>query len=258
LIWSIIARCLLSVASRVMLAHLGRILCMAIVLGAAPLSGTSADLTASVAALSDFRFRGVSLSDRQPALQAGLDWSHASGAMAGVLASTVRLGPADHKDSGVAGQAYVGWSGAWTQTLTWGGGAAFYAFPRQPKLGSLDYSELFLRVGAEDLQLGVYGSDSYFGSGAPSAYLAVSAGRDLRDRLRLFAHVGWLWTGAAEPGYYFYDRTRRFDASLGAQLDLRWVSVELSIVGATTSDNGCDANHNACQPSVIFALKKVF
>jgi hypothetical protein len=178
--------------------------------------------------------------------------------MAGVLASTVRLGRADEKDSGVAGQAYIGWSGAWTQTLTWGGGVAWYAFPRPPGLGSLDYPELFLRLGADDAQLGLYASNSYFGSGAPSTYLSVSAGRDLRDRLRLFAHAGWLWTGAAEPGYYFYDHTRRLDARLGAQLDLRWASIELSVVGATTSDNGCEANRRACEPGVIVALKKVF
>jgi hypothetical protein len=178
--------------------------------------------------------------------------------MAGVLASTVRLGRAGETQSGVAGQGYIGWSGAWTKTVTWGGGVAVYAFPPQPHLGSLDYPELFLRLGAEDAQLGLYASNSYFGSGAPSAYLSVSAGRDLMDRLRLFAHVGWLWTGAAEPGYYFYDHTRRLDARLGAQLDLRWASVELSVVGATTSDNGCKGNHRACEPGVVLALKKEF
>jgi len=241
-----------------MLAHPDRWLCLGLLLWAAPLIGGAADLTASVAALSDFRFRGVSLSDREPALQAGADWSQASGFMAGVLASTVRLGPTGDTRSGVAGQGYIGWSGAWKRTVTWGGGVAVYAFPSQPGLGSLDYPELFLRLGAEDAQLGLYASNSYFGSGAPSAYVSISAGRDLRERLRLFAHVGWLSTGAAEPGYYFYDHTRRLDASVGAQLDLRWASVELSVVGATTSDNGCRRNDRACEPGVVLSLKKVF
>jgi uncharacterized protein (TIGR02001 family) len=241
-----------------MLAYRNRLLCVGLLVCAAPLTGRSADLTGSLTALSDFRFRGVSLSDRQPALQAGLDWSNASGFMAGVLASTVRLGRADEMVSGVAGQGYIGWSRARTQAVTWGGGVAFYAFPRQPELGSLNYPELFLHVSTDQAQLGLYASNSYFGSGAPSAYASVSAGREVRDGLRLFVHVGWLWTGAADPGYDFYDRTRRLDARLGAQLDLRWASIELSVVGATTNDNGCEADRRACEPGVILALKKVF
>jgi uncharacterized protein (TIGR02001 family) len=233
-------------------------LCFGILLWALPATARPADLTASVAALSDFRFRGVSLSDREPALQAGVDWSHPNGAIAGALLSTVNPGPAGETRRGVAGLGYLGWSGAWTEAVKWSGGVALYAFPRQPEVGSLNYRELFLRAGTEDLQFGLYGSNSYFDSGAPSVYVSVAAGHDVGERLRLFMHVGWLWTGSAEPDYFFYDRAQRFDLHLGTHFDLRWASVELSLVGTTNHDNWCRADHRVCELGPVLEFRAQF
>lgn len=47
------------------------------------------DLSAEAVAVSDYRFRGVSLSERDPALQGSLDLEHESGFHAGVWASTL-------------------------------------------------------------------------------------------------------------------------------------------------------------------------
>ncbi|HVL55380.1 MAG TPA: TorF family putative porin, partial [Burkholderiaceae bacterium] len=46
-------------------------------------------LTANVALVSDYRFRGISQSFRQPALQGGFDWAHPSGAYLGNWNSSV-------------------------------------------------------------------------------------------------------------------------------------------------------------------------
>lgn len=50
---------------------------------------SSVTVEGGVAAVSDYRFRGVSLSDRKPALQADLTVSHKSGAYASVFVSTI-------------------------------------------------------------------------------------------------------------------------------------------------------------------------
>lgn len=47
------------------------------------------DLSANIAVVSDYRFRGISLSDRDPALQGGVDASIPLGFFAGAWASTV-------------------------------------------------------------------------------------------------------------------------------------------------------------------------
>ncbi len=47
------------------------------------------DLSSTVSVVSDYRFRGISLSNRKPAVQASVDLEHASGVYAGVWASNI-------------------------------------------------------------------------------------------------------------------------------------------------------------------------
>jgi uncharacterized protein (TIGR02001 family) len=55
-----------------------------------PPTGSGLDLSGSLTALSDYRFRGVSRSDEDPAVQARLTLSHDSGLYAGVTATTLK------------------------------------------------------------------------------------------------------------------------------------------------------------------------
>lgn len=57
--------------------------------GASPAFASSVAVDADLTAVSDYRFRGLSLSDRKPALQAGLTVSHESGLYGGVFTSTI-------------------------------------------------------------------------------------------------------------------------------------------------------------------------
>jgi uncharacterized protein (TIGR02001 family) len=63
------------------------VLLVAMSAGLAHASSVTAE--GGLAAVSDYRFRGLSLSDRKPALQADLTVSHKSGAYASVFASTI-------------------------------------------------------------------------------------------------------------------------------------------------------------------------
>jgi uncharacterized protein (TIGR02001 family) len=214
-----------------------------------------ADVGLSVAALSDYRFRGVSLTDGQPAVQASADWSHGSGLFVGALLSTVRLGHAGEV-SGLGTQAYAGLSRPLTPSLSWSTGVAAYLFPSLPQVGSPDYAELFARLGSGRLQAGVHLSNSYFGSGANSAYLSLSASLGLRDGITAVSHLGWLVTGSARSGYYFYDKEQRVDGRLGVALDARYFTAELSVVAATTDNATCRAQRQTCAATVVLVLRK--
>src|SRR5690348_2212837 len=52
-----------------------------------------AGVSGSVALTSDYRFRGITLSDGLPALQLDVDWSAPQGWYAGAFASSARLAP---------------------------------------------------------------------------------------------------------------------------------------------------------------------
>jgi uncharacterized protein (TIGR02001 family) len=69
-------------------------------------------VSSDVAIVSDYRFRGWSLSDDKPALQVEADVSHASGLYAGVFASSIREYGVDADGDGATAEVdlYGGWA----------------------------------------------------------------------------------------------------------------------------------------------------
>lgn len=66
------------------------------------------EISANVAVVSDYRFRGLSLSDRDPAVQGGIDITHESGLFVGTWASSI----ADYGGSNVELDIYGGYAGS--------------------------------------------------------------------------------------------------------------------------------------------------
>jgi uncharacterized protein (TIGR02001 family) len=216
----------------------------------------SADVSGALALVSDYRFRGVSQSGGEPSLQVNLDWSHPGGVFAGVLASTVKLGRTEPV-SGVGLQAYAGYSGSLTSRVAWSGGLSAYVFPSVAQ-GSIDYQEIFLRVGSERWRAGLYLSHDYYGSGAPSAYVTISASHPLGDAVRVFAHAGWLGTGTPDQTYRVGEPTRRLDGRIGVAWDFGFATAEVGVVGATGDNDLCRADPSACKPAAVVAVRKTF
>jgi len=215
-----------------------------------------ADITGEVALLSDYRFRGLTLSDGRPSLQANLDWSGGNGWFAGIVASTVRLGRSETV-AGIAGQGYLGYGGRLTRTSAWSGGLSAYTFPSTGR-GSTDYQEGFLRAGSERWQAGLYLSPDYYAGGTPSAYLSISTSRPIGERFRAFAQAGWLVTGRPDDAQPSDRRSQRFDARVGLAWDLGIVIAEASIVGVTRDNDRCRSDPDACKATVVVGLRKLF
>ena len=77
--------------------------------GAAPAAAQpSVDLSANIGLVSDYRFRGLSLSDRGPALQGGVDLEAEMGLFAGTWVSTI----ADYGGAHVEVDLYAGYRGS--------------------------------------------------------------------------------------------------------------------------------------------------
>src|SRR5262245_25036682 len=70
----------------------------------------SAQLSGTLAGVTDYRYRGVTFSDRRPAAQAGLTYDDASGWYAGAFGSTVRLDPPGGASSKFQAIAYAGYA----------------------------------------------------------------------------------------------------------------------------------------------------
>jgi uncharacterized protein (TIGR02001 family) len=96
------------------------------------------DVTATVTFVSDYRFRGVSLSSKDPALQAGLTVAHESGAYVGVWTSTI----AENTGSDVELDLFAGFSGG--EAITYDIGATYYVYPG---VSDFNYVETTGKVG---------------------------------------------------------------------------------------------------------------
>ena len=193
---------------------------------AAALPGVSSaqGLTANVAVVSDYRFRGVSQSFRRPALQGGADWAHDSGFYVGTWASTV------DKDfltdtAGVEWDIYGGYKfpigAGWTGDV----GLLQYLYP-----GESLWNTTELYVGASWEWFSVKYSHSIsddtfgFADSRGSGYLDLTAAYPLRDDLKLIAHAG-------HQRFHNYSDASYTDYRLGATYDWKGFTWGASVVG---------------------------
>lgn len=96
-------------------------------------------LTGGVAVVSDYRFRGVSLTDKDFAVQPYLTVKHESGLYAGVWASNLSENAGDDLEVDL----YAGFSGG--EELTYDIGATYYVYPG---VSSFNYLEVTGKLGS--------------------------------------------------------------------------------------------------------------
>ncbi|MXP47302.1 hypothetical protein GRI43_07840 [Altererythrobacter luteolus] len=102
------------------------------------------ELSGNVALVSDYRFRGVSFSDGDIALQGGIDLGHSSGFYVGTWASTISGGSAFGE---LELDVYGGWNGDVAEGLTFDVGLLYYIYPTGDIPGvDTDYFEPYASI----------------------------------------------------------------------------------------------------------------
>jgi len=101
-------------------------------------------VSGNVALVSDYRFRGVSLSAGDPAIQGGIDIGHSSGFYIGTWGSSIE-GGASYGEMEL--DIYAGWSGTLTPGLDLDVGLLYYAYPAKTNgFGPVDYFEPYMSL----------------------------------------------------------------------------------------------------------------
>ena len=101
-------------------------------------------VSANVSLVTDYRFRGVSLSGGDPAIQGGLDVAHDSGFYAGVWASSIDGGPSYGE---MEFDIYGGWSGQLSEGVSVDVGLLYYLYPSEELGLDTDYWEPYASIG---------------------------------------------------------------------------------------------------------------
>lgn len=211
--------------------------------------GGGLSLSGGAALVSDYRFRGISLSDEDPAVQGTLTLSHDSGFYAGTWASTI-------DDTPVFGDVEVDFYGGWAGDVAPGTrldvGLTYYFYPGgDSAFGNSDYAEPYAKLSH------VFGPVT---GTAGIAYAWEQSALGDRDNTYLFtdfaaalpgtpvtlkAHAGYSDGSLAPTGSYW-------DWSLGADATFGPVTAGIAYVD---TDLG---NVRTVDPGVIFSLGVAF
>lgn len=166
-----------------------------------------AQISGSVGIQSDYRFRGLSLTGRQPAVTLDLAYDHPSGLYAGASAVGAN-------QDGLRALGFIEYAGYASPRL---GRVSFdvgvnnqnlsqYAGRRYP----LNYSEVYVGVAGSHLSAHLYYSPNYFRSGIQTLYADLEGSMKPAEHWRLFAHLG-----ATVPVGEPRSRRQRYDLRAG-------------------------------------------
>lgn len=199
-------------------------------LGVAGLSlstGALAQLGASVAVDSDYRFRGVSLSESKPSLRLSLNYDAPDGWYAGASATRVELAQGDRYAQLLG---YAGWVTPPVDGGRFEFGATYSHFTGD---STYDYAEAYAGLLAERWSARLYYAPDYFGRHVRTAYAEFNAHLLLNEHARLFGHVGVLAPlGRADRDGDGGARKARLDLRAGAALVLRDWELQFAWVAA--------------------------
>lgn len=105
-------------------------------------------VSGNIALVSDYRFRGVSLSGGDPAVQGGVTVTHDSGFYVGTWASSIDDGGTDfYGDAEV--DLYGGWSGSLADGIGLDAGLLYYAYPGNAKGVHAEYLEPYATLSGD-------------------------------------------------------------------------------------------------------------
>jgi uncharacterized protein (TIGR02001 family) len=210
-----------------------------------------AGLSGNVAAVSDYRFHGISQSDRGPAVQGSVAYDHATGLFAGLFASTVEFSGVFQADVETFVQAGI--ARRVRPELSWELGGGCYYYPD----ANLDwnYCEFFLAAGWREATARVHYTPDYLNGGASAAYLEVNARHALNERTALLGHIGF-WR--SEGGGRLANPRSRFDVRVGVTFDLGVANLEISAVATDIPSSECPAGPNNCKAGALVAVSRSF
>lgn len=225
--------------------------------------GASADTSFNAALTSDYRYRGISQTRLQPALQGGVDYADSqSGLYAGAWASTIKW----TRDAGGSGSVeldiYGGKRGQISADISYDVGVLTYVYAnnglkRVPGFADADTTELYAQLGYGPATLKYsHAVTNLFGfvDSKNSGYLDLSANLDAGGGYTINLHAGRQKVRNNSASDYT-------DWKVGVTKDLGIASVQLAAVGTNAGKtayaspaNGKFTGKNAVQ----LTLSKTF
>lgn len=191
------------------------------------------DVSFNAAVTSDYRYRGISQSRLDPALQGGADYvNNPTGLYAGTWLSSIKWIEDEGGGDDVEWDLYAGKRGDITKDVSYDVGVLSYVYPSNGLRPSANTTELYGQLGYGP----VYAKYSYsltnlfgFADSKGSGYLDLGGNFDIGDGLTINVHAGH--QNVANSSAFSYT-----DWKLGVTKDFGVVTGALAVVGTNTSN----------------------
>jgi uncharacterized protein (TIGR02001 family) len=195
-------------------------------------TASAGEVSATVTAVSDYDFRGVSLSAKDPALQASLDFAADNGFYAGVWASNLDYG--SDVDGDIEVDLYAGFAGETGSGMGWDAGIVWYTYPDSDSSATKskiqDYPEIYFSIAYKWFKFKQWYTDDYGGSDLDELYSEVNGTFELPNEFSLNLHAGYNYGDAFEDFEYF-------DFSAGVSRDVGHFTLGLKVTGTDLDES---------------------
>lgn len=205
-------------------------------------------ITGNVVGVTDYRWRGLSYSGGDFAVQGQINVGHSNGLYVGVWASSLEQDFFDIYGSAEI-DIYAGWSGEVSSGLTADVGITYYAYPNGT-VGNANYFEpyasLSTTVGPATAKVGVsYAWEQAALGGGDSAYVFTDLGVGIPNTpVSLSAHLGYtdgalspkLLTGASTDGGFDYAIGATANVTKNLSVGVQYIGVDGNSINGFSND----------------------
>ena len=155
-----------------------------------------AGVSSTVTATSDYDFRGITQTAQDPAIQASIDYAHASGWYVGAWASNVDFcasGASGCLDANYELDLYTGFTGTLGKGVGWDAGLIYYTYEKS----DYNYPEIYASLSKDWFKAKLsysndFGGDTTRGD-TPAYYVEAAATIPLPNNFSVLAHAGYSW-----------------------------------------------------------------
>ncbi|AZT85577.1 hypothetical protein EHN06_19620 [Marinobacter sp. NP-4(2019)] len=146
---------------------------------------TAAELSSTVGFTNDYRFRGISQTAGDAAMQGSIDVAFDNGLYAGIWGSNVDFGD----DANLEIDWYGGYWAAINDKMSWDATLYYYTYPGYDAADA-DYAEVDLNVYYGDLKLEYAFANDYVNLGEAAHYVALDYSYAVTEQVSLDLHAG--------------------------------------------------------------------
>ncbi|MBI3441143.1 MAG: hypothetical protein HY052_04980 [Proteobacteria bacterium] len=210
----------------------------------------SSGISGTISAVSQYRLRGITQSNGNPAVQGGIDWSHNSGAYAGIWGSNI-----DFDAACLETDVYGGYK-AKLSDIDLDVGVIGYVYPGASS--SLHYNRWEGKIIAghvfalANVSGGISHSFNGFANSGPATYVSTSLIAPSKHApITVTGSFGHQWFGNSGT-FGFPDYS---DWSLGVGYRLHGFDLALKYINTTLNKNDYP---NGCGATAVFSISKVF